>query len=98
MTAPRLLAALSLMLATGCSALTPYSTSPAVPPKGVVDPRDRVAICFNKFKTTAEEVQQQAQGECAKNTVAEWIDTDYRMDFCAMSVPGRATFACTPAK
>jgi hypothetical protein len=97
-TVPRLLAALGLMLAAGCSALTPYATNPAPPLKGVADVRDRVAICFNKFKTTPDEVREQAQAECAKNTVADLIDTDYRLDFCAMSVPGRATFACTPAK
>jgi hypothetical protein len=98
-TAPRLLAALGLMLAAGCSsALTPYATNPAPPLKGVADTRDRVAICFNKFKTTPDEVQEQAQAECAKNTIAELIGTDYRLDFCPMSVPGRATFACTLAK
>jgi uncharacterized protein YcfL len=97
-TPPRLLVAVGLMLAAGCSALTPYTTNPAAPPKGVVDARDRVGVCFNKFKTTAEQVQQQAQAECAKNTVAELIDIDYRLDFCPMSVPGRASFACTPAK
>jgi hypothetical protein len=96
--AARLIAALSLALAPGCSAFTPYSTLPQPPPKGVVDPRDRVAICFNKAKTAFDEVAQLAQAECPKGSHADWIDTDYRLDYCPLSLPGRATFACSPIK
>jgi hypothetical protein len=92
------LAVLVLALAPGCSALTPYSTTPQASPKGEVDPRDRVAICFNKAKTSFDEVTQLAQAECPKGSHADWMDTDYRIDFCPLSVPGRATFLCTPAK
>jgi hypothetical protein len=98
MTALRLLVVLAAGLACGCSALTPYPTAPASPAKGVVDPRQRVAICFNALKTSPEQVQQAAQAECLGDTVAERVDSDYWPDFCALAVPGRATFACTPKK
>ena len=98
MRAVRLAAAAGLMLAAGCSALTPYSTTPLAPKSGVIDLRNRVAICFNKLKTTPEEVQQLAQAECPNNSAAELIDTDYRLDYCPVSVPGRSTFVCVPPK
>jgi len=98
MRALRLAAAAGLMLATGCSALTPYSTTPLAPKSAAVDLRTRVAICFNKLKTSPDQVQQQAQAECPNNSVPELIDTDYRLEFCPIAVPGRSTFVCVPQK
>jgi hypothetical protein len=85
-------------LATGCSALTPYATEPLAAAKGVEDPGSRIAICYNMLKTSDDQVQQLAQAECLGDTVAQRVDTDYRLDNCAMSVPARATFVCTPKK
>jgi hypothetical protein len=85
-------------LAAGCSALTPYATYPLDAPKGVTDPGSRVAICYNALKTSDDQVQQLAQAECLDDTVAERANTDYRLDSCAMSVPARATFVCSPKK
>jgi hypothetical protein len=85
-------------LATGCSALTPYATEPFDAPKGHTDPGTRIAICYNTLKTSDDQVQQLAQAECLGDTLAERVDTDYRLDRCAMSVPARATFVCTPKK
>jgi hypothetical protein len=91
--------ALLLMVVTsGCSALTPFATAPLAAKPGVTDPGSRVAICFNTFKTPPEKVQELAQAECLGNTVAERVDTDYRMDDCPALTPGRATFVCKPAK
>jgi hypothetical protein len=96
-TALRLLMVLAAGLACGCSALVPFPTAPASAAPGIVDPRQRVGICFNTLKTPPEQVQQAAQVECLGNTVAERVgDTDYRLDVCPLAVPGRATFVCTP--
>jgi hypothetical protein len=87
------------MLLAGCgSVVTPFPTYPKQPPFGVSDPRPRVAVCYNGLKTSTEEIQQLAQEQCIGDAVAERIDTDYRLDTCPMSVPGRATFVCTPKK
>jgi len=95
----RLLVVLAAGLACGCGALTPFPTMPANPPTGVVDPRQRVAICSNPLKTTPEQVQQAAQAECLGKTVAERVTgEDYRLDVCPLAVPARITFACTPKK
>ena len=99
MRARRLLIILLAGLACGCNALTPFSTVPAKPGKGVADPRQRVGICANPLKTSPQEVQQAAQAECIGNTVAERVTgDDYWLDVCPLAVPDRVTFACTPRK
>ncbi|HTZ35253.1 MAG TPA: hypothetical protein VMB84_04460 [Stellaceae bacterium] len=79
--------------ATGCSALTPFPTGPLASKPGQPD-GPRIAICFNPLKTDAEKVQGLGQAECIGDTVAERVDTDYRMDDCPLLTPGRATFVC----
>jgi hypothetical protein len=79
-----------------CSALTPFATSPLAADPGVKDARPRVAICYNLWKTPPEKIQELAQVECLGGTVAEQIDTDYRLDNCPLMTPGRATFVCKP--
>ncbi|HEV2188150.1 MAG TPA: hypothetical protein VGR70_13145 [Stellaceae bacterium] len=99
MTALRLLVVLAGGFACGCSALTPFATMPANAPKGVVDPRPRVAICVNPLKTSPEQAQQAAQAQCLGNTVAEQVTgNDYWLDVCPLAVPARITFVCTPKK
>jgi hypothetical protein len=96
---PRRFAGLGFaVLLAGCSAAEPFATYPLQPRAGVVDTRARVAVCYNALATSAEKIQELAQAECVGNAVAERIDTDYRLDNCPWSVPGRATFVCTPAK
>jgi hypothetical protein len=88
-------------VAAGCSALTPFATSPSALEAGQVDPRARVSVCFNPLKTSAEDVQKLAQAQCLGDMVPEKIETDYRLDDCPALTPGRTTFACvarTPAK
>jgi hypothetical protein len=85
-------------LAAGCSALTPYATAPLPATNGVTDPGPRVAICYNRLKTSSDQVQQLAQAECLGDTVAQQVDTDYYLQNCPLSVPGRATFVCAPKK
>jgi hypothetical protein len=95
----RILAALAVVLVCACSALTPFPSTPTTPAAGVVDPRQRVGICYNGLKTSPEALQQAAQVECLGDTVAERVGgVDYWLDACPVVVPGRATFACTPKK
>jgi len=93
----RLLSALCLtILAAGCSSLTPFATQPRALELGKVEPRPRVAVCFNPLKTSSEEVQKLGQAECLGDTIAEQTETDYRLDDCPALTPGRATFVCSP--
>jgi hypothetical protein len=82
----------------GCSALEPYPTEPQVPRAGVNDGGPRVAICYDMVASSRETVQKAAQGECAPNTVAARVDTDWKLDYCPLLLPARATFVCKPAK
>jgi len=82
----------------GCSALDPYPTYPQQPAAGVKDPGPRVAICYDVLASSRVEVQKAAQDECAPNTVATRVDTDWKLDFCPLLLPARATFVCTPRK
>jgi hypothetical protein len=97
----RVAAALVLAAAAGlagCSALDPYPTNPQQPVAGVKDPGPRVAICYDMVVTSRDIVQKAAQDECAPNTVAARVDTDWKLDFCPLLLPARATFVCKPKK
>jgi hypothetical protein len=83
----------------GCSsALTPFGTAPRGLAAGEKDPGVRVAVCYNGLKTPAEKLLELAQAQCFGGTVAERIDTDYRLDDCPLLTPARATFVCKSAK
>ena len=97
----RLLRLSPLLLAAcvaGCSGLTPFATSPRGLAANEPNPGTRVAVCYNTFKTPSEKLLQMAQAQCGDKTVAEQIDTDYRLDDCPLLTPGRATFVCKPTK
>jgi hypothetical protein len=91
----RLVAALAL---SGCSALDPYPTYPASARPGEVDPGPRVAICYDTLVSTLDQVQTAAQEECASNTMATPVRTDWYMQYCPLLLPARATFTCAPKK
>ncbi len=94
-------AALALVAAAaigGCSALDPYPTFPQQPGAGDKDAGPRVAICYDFVVSSARDVQQAAQGECTANTRAERIGTDWKLDYCPLLLPARATFVCAPKK
>ena len=82
----------------GCSALEPYPTEPLGPTAGVKDGGPRVAICYDMAASSRETVQKAAQDECAPNTVAARVDTDWKLDYCPLLLPARATFVCKPKK
>ena len=90
----RVLAAVAL---TGCSALDPYPTAPANARPGE-DPGPRVAICYDTLVSTLDQVQAAAQQECAPNTMATPVRTDWYLQYCPLLLPARATFLCSPSK
>ena len=93
----RLLLVAGAALLAGCSsAIAPFATVPKAATVGITDPGPRVAICYNTLKTSAAQVQEAAQAECLNGGTAELVDTDYRVDFCPLMTPGRATFVCRP--
>jgi len=91
---------LLLLLTTslgGCGALDPYPTVPRATQAGQ-PAGPRVAICYNTMKSTLAQVQLEGQQECAANTVADPVDTDWYMHNCPLLLPARATFVCTAKK
>jgi hypothetical protein len=83
----------------GCSAISPYPTAPAAhEAKAPADAGPRVAICYNTLRSTLEQVRASAQAECAPNTTATPVDTDWYMQVCPLLLPTRATFVCGPQK
>ena len=83
-------------IVSGCSGLTPFTAGPLPPGPKDKDPGPRVAICYNPLKTSDEKVQELGQAQCAGDTTAELVSTDYRLDDCPVLTPGRATFVCKP--
>jgi hypothetical protein len=81
----------------GCGALAPYPTVPRAAKPGAA-PVPRVAICYDRLASTLADVQQEAQQECAANTVAKPAGTDWYMQNCPLLLPARATFVCAAKK
>jgi hypothetical protein len=85
----------------GCSALDPYETIPLKQPSEAKDPRPRVGLCFDKFRSTPEKLLAAAQETCGKGMSAIPDGTDYglgALQLCPVLLPGRATFICVPQK
>jgi hypothetical protein len=82
----------------GCSALQPYPTSPANALPGEVDAGPRIAICYDALVSSLDEVRAAAQQECAPDTEASSVGTDWYMTYCPVLLPARATFVCAPKK
>jgi hypothetical protein len=82
----------------GCSAFDPYPTYPQPAAAGIKDAGTRVAICYDAVVSSRVEVQKAAQDECLPNTRAMRVDTDWKLDYCPLLLPARATFVCAPKK
>jgi hypothetical protein len=82
----------------GCSALEPYATYPVAARPGEDAALTRVAICYDTFVSSLDQVQAAAQQECAADTVATYSTTDWYLQFCPLLLPTRATYMCTPKK
>src|SRR5436305_14423023 len=80
----------------GCSGLAPYPTYPHMAGPGEEATALRVAICYDGFASSPDEVQSAAQQECPSDTMATYFDTDWRLQFCPLLLPARATFVCAP--
>ncbi len=85
-------------LLTACSALDPYPTYPQQPEAGEKDAGPRVAICYDFVKSSRAAVEKAAQAECGPGTRANRVATDWKLDYCPLLVPARATFVCAPKK
>jgi hypothetical protein len=79
----------------GCSALDPYPTYPQAAAAGAKDTGERVAICYDLVVSSGAAVRKEAQAQCAPNTRATRVDTDWKLDYCPLLLPARATFVCT---
>jgi hypothetical protein len=82
----------------GCSALEPYATYPRAARAGEDTSLTRVAICYDTFVSSLDQVQAAAQQECAADTIATYSSTDWYLQFCPLLLPARATYMCTPKK
>jgi len=89
---------LLLAALAGCSALQPYATYPRVARPGEDTSLTRVAVCYDTFISSLDQVQAAAQQECAAGTVATYSTTDWYLQFCPLLLPARATYMCTPKK
>jgi hypothetical protein len=89
-----------LLLATlaGCSALEPYATYPRAARPDEDAALTRVAICYDTFLSSLDQVQTAAQQECAADTVATYSSTDWYLQYCPLLLPARATFFCAQKK
>jgi hypothetical protein len=90
---------LALLVLTSCrGTLQPYPTVPPDPRPGEADAGPRVAICYDTIVSSLDQVQATAQRECAANTQATPLRTDWYLQYCPLLLPVRATFVCTPNK
>ncbi len=89
---------LAIAALAGCSALEPYATYPRAARPGEDAALTRVAICYDTFVSSLDQVQAAAQQECAANTVATYSSTDWYLQYCPLLLPARATYLCTPKK
>jgi len=95
-----LVAALSaIVLTAGCAAPAPYVYRVAEfnreLPTFAKEPLniDSVIICYNKFGTKPEIVANMASAECARfNKKAEFQQQS--LDYCPLSAPTAAVYAC----
>jgi hypothetical protein len=82
----------------GCSELEPYATDPRSPRPGEDATLTRVAVCYDTFISSLDQVQAAAQQECAADTVASYSSTDWYLQYCPLLLPARATYMCAPKK
>ena len=91
-------AILLLAAVAGCSALEPYATYPRAARPGEDAALTRVAICYDTFVSSLDQVQAAAQHECVADTVATYSSTDWYLQYCPLLLPARTTYMCTPKK
>jgi hypothetical protein len=88
------LAALLLGL-THCSGwLPPYETMPAPAHGSQSADAHRIAVCYNFFTTTPEQVRALAAQSCGADGTPRPVERDFGLVHCPVLLPARATFAC----
>ena len=93
-----LVVSVAVSVLAGCSALAPYPTYPRMAGPGEEATTLRVAICYDTLASSLDEVQVAAQQECPADTTATPLDTDWRLQYCPLLLPARATFVCAANK
>jgi hypothetical protein len=94
---PVLLLLIAAAVLGGCGALDPYAMVGRIAHPGQPTGQ-RVGICYNTFSSTLPQVQAEAQRECAADTTAQPVETDWYLDMCPLLLPARATFVCVAKK
>lgn len=94
---------LLLALAQCRGDLSPYQTTPVTLNKTQQQaiatgssPPVTIGICYNAITTTAAQVRALAVQGCGTDGVPHAIERDFKLDFCPLLTPARATFACLP--
>ncbi len=87
-----------LGLARCSGAFPPYETvPPPLPPSQQASGAapTRVAVCYNAFTATADQVRAIAAQSCGAGTAPHPVEHDLSLSNCPLLTPSRATFACT---
>ncbi len=79
------------------SVLPPFETVPPTVKNEPANAALRVAVCYNSFTTTAEQVRAIAADSCGVETTPRPLERDLTLAHCPILEPLRATFACEPA-
>ncbi len=87
----------AIFFAAALAGCAPFATVPQAAGKG--EPAGpRVAICYNPLTSASPEVEKSAQLQCPAKRAATRVATDWRLNFCPLFLPARATFACAAEK
>ncbi|MBV8651974.1 MAG: hypothetical protein JO255_10945 [Alphaproteobacteria bacterium] len=83
----------SALLTTSCGSLVaPFQGVPDVP-RGVSDPGDRIAVCYNSQFSTPAQVHAVAVDACGPDTTPQLLRQDEHLN-CPLLTPVRATYQC----
>lgn len=72
--------------------LPPFET---VPPEASSNgDATRVAVCYNSFTASQEQLLGLATASCSPGTTAQPAGKDFTLNYCPLFTPSRATFTC----
>jgi len=90
-----LLCAVLLGLAQCSGWLPPFETVPPTATSGGDSDAVRVAVCYNRFTASPEQLLDVATASCGPGaTPPKPLGRDVTLNFCPLLTPSRATFAC----
>jgi hypothetical protein len=79
-----------IALMAGCGSVDPYIIPPgpaAIRASGPIP----VSICYNGWRTEAQEVEELIAPHC---TDPKWVSTESNLSTCPLSLPTLATYEC----